>query len=1066
MTQSNTRPVLLTKTLVIGLGSTGTQVCNSLLRRLEWEFGSADRAPWVQFMAIETNNNEPTPLRQQQHNDFFSIALDPRKYSEILADVRKGGETGPARWADSATLEKLKDTVGGAGNIRMIGRLTFLERENFGLVYKAVGDRIGRLKKLNEATAFEKRGALPDGSNPQIQFGSGGSLRIVVVGTLCGGTCSGLAPDFGYFLRTGLAVSEDKIIGIFTLPHEHLTSTTSSNAARLKKNAYHALTELNHYHQGNAATLPPITYPNNTQADLQVEPYDLPFLVSPSAPTKLAEKELTELVADRIFMNIVNPEADPFSRAIDAPMPDRDHQAHVFSTFGLSVVEFPAPQITEATSKKLLHGALDHWQAMKPGRAQDLTTTLGLDWSALVSSLLQRSADEWQSDVVKDVVKEIGETKPDFQKLDRSLGELRKQVGPDGGLVDRLRAHREQVIEAIYLRFQQHAQQALLERTYGPQVLTSEVEGLLAYLRQLHEAARDNAGVAQSEAGEAWRKVDDGVSQLKTELKRKSLLNPNRSNIERAQADLRRAIRDFAQIQVEASVHASIQTHETYGTIDLGVAENLQRRFQRVLSNLRSLDGRITALKNQFYRDYEARSNEIPPLNGLVLLEPRTTVQNEYRRALEAGKQSSVEDLSNIEARLYSDIISSWADLPNAVVPPLNQTRDGWIADPFDPRGDMLVPETVYDNLLAAARRPFSTVLAQENVIERVIHDGQMNQGLANKVRVAAAQSQPFLHLNHTKAVEGNRSPVMHRQALLTPARTNPAMDDEFKRLVSSVFSPSNTSYMPSPDPTRALFLEEYFRFPLRGLDQVLGTGGLHSAECADFPTFHTRRDVNWYGLSEREGKLLADADEALTLGVLLGEITVQDGLIIPWSITGLGTRDFRRLPANLPDAARILARGEQDVDGHSMLGALPTVQAKIEQHWRRHDIPMEESSHAFIESLETKLEEFYRQGRDHQIGGWDDKLWAGERLTKYTAKHAALRDAASKVYWPAPAIINSLTFQKGQRGSGPWTGEAPADGLYCTECGGKIGTDPKDAAQNGWRCFNNSKHQYGPGAR
>jgi len=1060
MTQSNTRPVELTKTLVIGLGSTGTQVCNALLRRLEWEFGSADRAPWVQFLAIETNSNEPTPLKQ--HNDFLSIGLETREYSELLEIVRKGGDTGPARWADRATLEKLKDTVGGAGNIRMIGRLTFMAKTNFDRVYVAARDRIDRLVKLDESAAFEKRGALLDGSNPQIQFGSGRNLRIFVVGTLCGGTCSGLAPDFGYFLRTGLAGPEDKIIGIFTLPHEHLNSTTSSNASRLKKNAYHALTELNHYHQGNAGTLPPITYPNNTQADLQVEPYDLPFLVAPSAPTKLAEKELTELVADRIFMNVVNPEADPFSRAIDAPMPDRDHQAHVFSTFGLSVVEFPAPQITEAASKKLLHGALDHWQAMKPGRTQDLTTGLGLDWSALVSSLLQRSADEWQSDVVKDAVKEIGEARPDFQKLDRALGELRKQVGPDGGLAERLRAQREQVIESIYLKFQQHARQTLLDRTYGPQVLTSEVDALLAYLRLLHNAARENSGVAQGEAGDAWRKVDDGVTQLKAELKRKSLLNPNRSNIERVQTDLRRSVRDFARIQVEASVHASIQTHETYGTIDLGVAENLQRRFQRVLSNLHSLDGRITALKNQLYRDYEANSTKLPPLNGLVLFEPMTTVQNEYRQALEESKLSSVEDLSNIEARLYSEILSSWNDLPNAVVPPLNQTRDGWIADPYDPRGDTLVPRTVYNQLLTAARRPFSAVLAKENVIERVIRDGQINQDLANKVRDAATKSQPFLHLNHNKAVEGNRSPVMRRQALLTPTRTNPAMNDEFRGLVSSVFSPSSTSYMASPDPTRTLFLEEYFRFPPRGLDQVLGTGGLHSAECADFPTFHTRRDVNWYGLSEREGKLLADADEALTLGVLLGEITVRDGLIIPWTVTGFGDREFRRLPANLPDAARILARGEQDEDGYSMLGALPTIQAKIEQHWKRYDIPMEESSHAFIELLETKLAEFYRQGRAGQIGGWGDRLWAGERLTKYTAKHAPLQDAASKAFWPAPAIINSLTFRKGQ--SGPWGGEVPRDGLYCPQCGGTIGIDPKDAAEHGWRCFNNSAHYYGRG--
>lgn len=1058
MTQSNTRPVELTKTLVIGLGSTGTEVCNGLIRRLEWEYGSADRAPWVQFMAIETNNNQPTPLKQR--GDFVPIGLDTRKYEEVIASLQGQNNINLSSWADKATLEKLKNTQGGAGNIRMIGRLTFMTNPNFENVKRGLLTRITALRDLNTADAFQKRGPLTDGSSPQIQFGSGGQLRVFVVGTLCGGTCSGLAPDFGYFLRTGLLKESEPIVGIFTLPHEHLTSVTSSNASRLKRNAYHALLELNHYHQANADTLPPILYPDRTSANLRVEPYDLPFLVSPSAPTKQAERELNELVADRIFMNIVSPDADPFSKAVDAPLPDRDHQAHVFCTFGLAVVEFPAPQITESASKKLLHGSLDSWQGMKSDRAQNLTTSLGLDWPALVSSLLQRSADEWQSDLVKDAVSEIGSSKPDLQKLDRSLGEIRKQVGPDGGLADRLRAHRDQVVETSYLKFQQHASQALLDRTYGPQVLTVEVETLLAYLQQLHDAARENAGAAQGETGEAWRKVDDGVALLKTELKRKSLLNPNRANIEKSQGELRRAVREFAKLQVEASVHSSVQTHHTYGTIDLGVAEKLQRLLQRVLSNLRSLDSRITALKNRLYKDSETRASELPPINGLVLLEPRLTVQTEYRRALEAGKKSSVQLLGNIEAELYEEIISGWTDLPNAVVPPLSQIGDSWLAGTFDIKGDYLIPEADYRKLLTTATRPFITVLAQENVIERVMRERQTNPAMDSKLQSASSQAQPFLQLNRSKAEEGNRSPVMHRQALLLPPRTDPGMESDFKHLVDGVFSSSNTSYMVSPDPTRALFLEEYFRFPLRGLDQVLGTGGLHSAECTDFPTFHTRRDINWYGLSEREGRLLADADEALILGVLLGEVTVRDGLIIPWTITGFGGRDFRRLPINLPDAARILARGEQDLDSQSMMGALPTLQAKIEQHWKRYDIPMEESSHAFIELLQTKLEEFYRQGREGQIQGWGDRLWAGERLTKYTARHSVLQEAASKVYWPAPETINSLTFRKGQHG--PWGGEVPMDGLYCKICGGKIGADVKDAAQNGWRCFIDSTHYYG----
>ena len=85
----------VTKTLVIGLGSTGTRVCNNLMRRLKWEYGDADKAPWVQFMAIETNNKEEAEdLRDR--GDFFPINLYARQYSQLLAEP-PGSPQGPSR---------------------------------------------------------------------------------------------------------------------------------------------------------------------------------------------------------------------------------------------------------------------------------------------------------------------------------------------------------------------------------------------------------------------------------------------------------------------------------------------------------------------------------------------------------------------------------------------------------------------------------------------------------------------------------------------------------------------------------------------------------------------------------------------------------------------------------------------------------------------------------------------------------------------------------------------------------------------------------------------------------
>lgn len=1056
MTQMNS--VEVTKTLVIGLGSTGTRVCNNLLRRLDWEYGDAKKASWVEFLAIETNNNEPSPLKKR--GDFHTISLDARQYAQVLQSPQDYRKIHLENWVDMGTLKRLKDTEGGAGNIRMVGRLAFMLDPNFAHVRRALLDKLDQLRKLTPSDAFEQRGMLQDGSNPQIMFASGGEIRIFVVGTLCGGTASGILPDFGYFVRDVSDRESEKIIGIFTLPHEQLNTSIAANAEKLKKNAYTALVELNHYHQASAENMTEIAYLHGGPAKLTQQPYDLPYLVAPSSPTKEGERELNELVADRIFMNIVSPKADPFSRSVDAPMPDRDHQAHVFSTFGLSVVEFPAAQITEASAKKLLHNALDQWHRMKPERVSDLSSTIGLEWSQLVNALLQRDMAEWKSDALRAVNSEVEQGKPDFARIEKALSELRGKVDPNGALSNDLRVHREKVIDAIYQRFSDHAREALLDRTYGPQVLASEVRELVERLDDLHAAARENTAVAQSEAGEAWRKVEDGLRKLREEVKRKSLINLNRAGIDNAKSVLRKAIDEFASQQIYSSVHASIQTYHTHGTVDFGVAESLQRLLKIVQNNLNQLDSRVIALRGRLKNEYQAKDSEQSPVNGLVLFEPRVTVNDEFDSALKANRKRSVEHIDNVEASLHEEILRNWVDLPPVIVPSINNLGKTWIDQPFDPRGEYLLPQDTMRQLLQQAARPFSSILAQQNVIDRLHQDSQVKPNVEANVKDAATKAQPFLELNKAKATEGNRSPVMERLSVFLPTHSNPAAEDHFRKMIAGSFSPSNTDYYTSPDPTRALMLEEYFRFPLRGLEQVLGTHGLQSAVSRDFPTFHARRDVLWYGLSKREAQILERANEALVVSLILGEITVQNGLRFNWEPKGFGDRDFRLLPANLPKAAALLASGEIDQDGFDLTGALEVLESRIQAQWKRPDLSTEQAAEDLVERLRQRLSEFYRYGQQGQIAGMGDEVWAGEQLVKFTAKHTPLHNAYMQKYAPPQSRITSLTFRKDQ--AGPWGGLAPKDGLYCPQCGGLIGETVQDAAKNGWRCFANSTHYYG----
>ena len=166
------------------------------------------KAPWVSFLSVETDSNQKSQLHGS--GDFCTLAIPASDYIQMVeAPSAYDEKINLSSWIDNATIGKLpgREVCAGAGNIRMVGRLAFLCPDNYTRVRQLVQDRINTLRELSEATAAERRGSLADGSTPDIEFGANGDVRVIVAGTLCGGTCSGVVSDFGYFLKTLLKQS-------------------------------------------------------------------------------------------------------------------------------------------------------------------------------------------------------------------------------------------------------------------------------------------------------------------------------------------------------------------------------------------------------------------------------------------------------------------------------------------------------------------------------------------------------------------------------------------------------------------------------------------------------------------------------------------------------------------------------------------------------------------------------------------------------------------------------------------------------------------------------------------
>lgn len=1047
-----------TKTLVIGLGTTGTRVCDELVKRIEWELGSIDRAPWVNFLAIETNGGEGSPLRRT--GDFYSIGFQSQEYQSVLDNPRAYTELiNLEGWADMETLRKLPDPENGAGNIRMVGRLALLYGDNYDRIKHAVVNRIERLRALKEDEAQVKRGALADGSNPDIAFDQGGAVRVFVVGTLCGGTCSGLAPDFGYFLRNLLG--QEKIIGIFTLPHPQ---TTSKQAARLKKNAYSALVELNHYHLSAKGEAPPIRFPDGTTSEKfeKTAPYDLPYLVMPSRASGAGEDELRVMITDRIFLNIFAPATDPYHNSVNASVYDRNNHAHVFCTFGLATMEVPAQQLTDACTSRLLMRSLQRWQHAPDTDTDAVLERIGLTWPKLRGSLLaQADGDSLRAGALEDKLRdsarkvtEAATRSPDAART--QLDEWRAQFSGEQGAGAAIRANQARLVEQTYDRLKSYAGDVLNNVYEGNQPLRQVVAASLAWLQELQELGERSSEDARRATDSALRAVEEAK---KVSMFRRAAAQRD------AQHLLATALSEELDARLDEAVAGVLRSTTVRGRPEAGLVERLTRVMKRVSDRLRILDGRVTRLISTEDDNATRLAREVPAIVGLSIYEPGKSVDTEYRRCLLARTGDPSGSLEEAQSDAAEEIIRSWTGLVDMVMPGLlTPPEEDYLLKPFDPTAEDALPALQLQSLRREAGAPFSE-LARINVLDRWAKMGVDQSGATPEARArsAAQLARPFLKVDEALVMEGAGSPLHTSSLMLLPGGA-PSEADQFRNAITSVFSQKRNSGAHSPHRYRAVLLSEVYRFPLRGLQDVLGPGGLQDAVSNDFPTFFTRRDVHWLGLTSRDADLLRSSEELLVLGVLLGHIEMKSGFLTFEMNNSFGVAELKRLPLDFHAAARMLATGTSDAHQHKLTGANTVLKARVNASWQKSSSSPEEASENFVRLLISRLDAFYTMYPRPPIRGWGDKDWAGDRVGAYLSRTGSLFEAYQRVVDVDPAERARLLVEAG--GTGEWGGTVERTGYYCPVDGGLIGTTEQEAALHGWRCLIDPEHHYGPGAR
>lgn len=1047
------------KTLVIGLGSSGTQICDAVAKRIEWELQDLNRVPWVKFLCIETNRNQESLLNRT--NDFRVIKIDAEEFQAILQNPQHYDESiHLSQWADMETLRNLpgNEVTAGAGNIRMIGRLAFLYNSNYNSIKHAITERLRTLRELTGNQALEARGILADGTNPEIEFAAGNEVRVFVVGTLCGGTCSGLVSDFGFFLKT-ICLESEKVTGIFTLPKHDLAPAIVPAASRFKRNAYSALLELNHYHLTNRGNEPEIRFPDGVIPDASSSPYDLPYLMVPRQPGFEYETELNRAAADRIFLNIFAPETDPFAAAVDAVIFDREHRAHVFCSSGLSTVEFPAQQVIEACKKRLLSYALREWnnRPLEQNEEERRLERIGLTWDSLKDSLMDMqeggSSLKVYLDQQKDEIHRLARS--NLVACQESLDKLRaafhqhsavQKGGLYPGIVPQVfRENIEASATSVIKKLKNLVDEKILRFHDGPAPLQQ-------LLVRAEERIHDLNGVQPPTYSDQVNNVNQLISDLglyhRSPLLRLALLRG--VAIDRLLPRLRKALNDEIESRLNSETQRSLNDRQVNpGHSEDGVLTRIRRRLRPVKRRLDSLINRVTRLSAGLGAEADDLARNGPLLNGVCIFEPETanggTVRNEYQRCLvEAASDPAI--LWDRQRDIESErIIRTWEDLPQAVMAIDTQREDDWLLQDFNPNNleARAIPEAALVKLAREASRPFLT-LKSVNVLSRLYNIAADDLNPQLLAQDAAKAASPFLRVLPALAEVGGRSPVHVRRIVLLPESP---YRQRFMRDIQPDFV-GEISTVDSPDPFRCIMLEEWYRFPLSGVSAVLGTQGLHTAECNDFPNFHTRKDVFWEGISDHEIEKIRKAEEIIVVGVLLELVEPRGGaLVLTAQAGGFGVPNDKRLPLSIRGASRYLAFSNSDIDGRALQGSLDLLIHRIGQ--------LSANSHDFVQNLHNRLSE----GGSHGIPDWD-RQHVALLLTRYCARDDELYQAYVRTFPPDTAIIQRLRVNAGD--SKPGGGSYNEPGLYCYICGGIVGKDEQDAARNGWRCYINPDHYFG----
>lgn len=280
---------VLRPTVILGFGGSGHTACLTFKRRFIERYGSVP--PIIRFLCFDTTS--PTEYVEQTDNGL-SVILEPHEHRVIQvsnpAALVNGSNEHIDAWFPDVPITAI---IAGAGQVRSRGRLALFAKfsDVFGRIRQVIDD-VMNIK--NQKQMYADRFMVSDR----------GGVEVYIIGSLAGGTGSGMFMDIAFIVRH-LLDSLSNVTAVLALPRIFADKPGTHN---IKSNTYGALKEIEHF--WNLSPRNPLMIDYGTlQITADRPPFDLVYLIdsiNEAGKVITESSELLTLIADGLFVQIAS----------------------------------------------------------------------------------------------------------------------------------------------------------------------------------------------------------------------------------------------------------------------------------------------------------------------------------------------------------------------------------------------------------------------------------------------------------------------------------------------------------------------------------------------------------------------------------------------------------------------------------------------------------------------------------------------------------------------------------------------------------------------------------------